>query len=227
MTESTPFTLRIRIMRNTDSRRQNNQYIFFITQTYLSKSVFLKIHSTNGVVDIRDKQELLLSSDAAVFRQQISIVLDHMREELDDHRLAINENTTELSATNEFLNELNRRLDRITERIDDLTLCVKGVQSDSKFELQSLSGKEKEVFHALYILTETQPYVSYEQLARKTLLTKELVMNHVTGMIQKGVPVLKRYDGSVVFLKLDPMFRELQAKKNVIGLNALLTGWLR
>ena len=52
-------------------------------------------------------------------------------------------------------------------------------------------------------------------------------MHNVTGMIQKGVPVLKRYDGSVVFLKLDPAFRELQAKKNVIGLNALLTGWLR
>ena len=178
------------------------------------------------MVEIRDKQELLLSSDSAVFRQQISLVLDHMREELDDHRLAINENTTELSATNEFLNELNRRLDRLAERVDDLTLAIKGVQSDKKFELQSLTGKEKEVFHALYILTETQPYVSYEQLARKTLLTKDMVMCHVTSMIQKGVPVLKRYDGSVVFLKLDQVFREVQAKKNIIGLNALLTGWL-
>lgn len=177
------------------------------------------------MVDIQ-KQELLLS-DSDGFKQQVSVVLDLMREELDDHRLAINENTTELSATNEFLNELNRRMDFLAERVDELTLAVKGVEAEKKFEVQSLSGKEKEVFQALYVITETQPCVSYEQLARKTLLSKELVMYHVASMIQKGVPVLKRYEGSIVFLKLDSVFRELQAKKNIIGLNALLTCWVR
>jgi len=47
------------------------------------------------------------------------------------------------------------------------------------------------------------------------------------AMLQKGVPVLKKKDGSRVFIRLDPAFRELQAKKNVIGLDAPLTCWMR
>ena len=177
------------------------------------------------MVEIRDKQELLLSSDAPELRQQISTVLECMREELDDHRLAINENTDELVATNEFMNELGRRLDKLTERVDELTLLIKGQKEEKQFSIQPLTGKEKEIFHALYVLTESQPYASYEQVARKTLLTKGIVMDQITSMIQKGVPVLKKLDGTKVFLKLDQEFRQLQAKKNVIGLNALLTSW--
>ncbi len=179
------------------------------------------------MVEIRDKQELLLSSDADEYRQQLSVVLTCMREELDDHRLAINENTDEIAASNEFLNELGRKLDKLTERVDELTLLVKGKKDEKKFELQPLTNKEKEVFHALYVLTESQPYASYEQVARKILLTKGIVMDHVTSMVQKGVPVVKKLDGTTVFLKLDSEFRQLQAKQNVIGLNSLLTSWIR
>ena len=176
--------------------------------------------------EIRDKQELLLSSDAVVYRQQLSAVLECMREELDDHRLAINENTEETAATNEFLNELNRKLEKLTERVDELTLLIKGSKEEKKFDLQPLTEKEKGVFQALYVLTESQPYASYEQLARKTLLTKAIVMDVLTSIIQKGVPVLKKFDGNTVFLKLDQEFRQLQAKENVVGLNSLLTGWI-
>lgn len=150
-----------------------------------------------------------------------------MREELDDHRLAINEDTLELDATNEQMNALNRRLDKLTERVDELTMLVKGVSEEPAFDIQPLTAKEKEVFHAFYVLTETQPFASYEQIARKALMTKELVMTYVAGLIQKGVPVQKKHDGNRVFLRLDRDFRECQAKKNVIGLDSRLTCWIR
>jgi len=149
-----------------------------------------------------------------------------MREELDDHRLAINENTGELDATSECLNEVNKKLDKLTERVDELTLLVKGVHEEKTFDLQPLSNKEKEVFHALYALTETQPFASYDQIARKALMTKELVSCYVTSMIQKGVPVLKKHDGNRVFLRLEAAFRQCQAKKNLVGLNSPLTCWM-
>ncbi|MCX6708656.1 MAG: hypothetical protein NTW67_03340 [Candidatus Woesearchaeota archaeon] len=178
------------------------------------------------MVEIRDKQELLLSSDGVVFRQECSSVLECMREELDDHRMAINENTDELSATTEFLNEVNRRLDKLTERVDELTLLVKGSKVEKNFEIQPLSGREKEVFQTLYLLTESQPYASYDQIAKDLPMSKSVVMDHITRMIQKGVPVVKKLDGTTVFLKLDPDFRLLQSKQNVIGLNSLLA-WVR
>lgn len=173
------------------------------------------------------EHECLLSSDAVTFRRQVTQVLQSMREELDDHRLAINEDTCELDATNESLNDLNKRLDKLTERVDELTVLVKGFREERSFAVQQLSKREKEVFHALYVLTETQPFASYEQLARKALMTKELVATYVTGLIQKGVPVLKKHDGNRVFLRLDDEFRSCQAKKNLVGLDAPLTCWLQ
>ncbi|MBW3016191.1 hypothetical protein KY309_01100, partial [Candidatus Woesearchaeota archaeon] len=180
----------------------------------------------NGVVEISDKQVVLLSSDAVVFRQECTAILESMREELDDHRLAINENTDELAATNEFMNDMSRKLDKLAERVDELALLVKGVKDDKKFDFQPLTGKEKQVFQALYVLTESQPYASYEQVARKVLLEKSAVINAVTSMIQKGVPVLKRYDGNTAFLKLDAGFRILQARKNIVKIDSLLS-WVR
>ena len=178
------------------------------------------------MVTIYDKQELLLSSDADVFRQQLSTVLSCMRGELDDHRVAINENTDEVVATNDFLNELSRKLDKLTERVDDLVLHVKGEKVVKEFTFKPLTEREKEVFQALYVLTESQPYASYEQIARKSLLSKSMVMDHVTCMIEKGLPVMKKRDGNRIFMRLDPEFRQLQAKKNIVGVTALLTAWL-
>ncbi|MCI0557901.1 MAG: hypothetical protein MN733_05355 [Nitrososphaera sp.] len=178
------------------------------------------------MVEIHDKQEVLLSSDAPV-RQQISTVLECMREELDDHRLAINENTDELTAANEFVSELSKRLDKLTERVDELTLLLKGQKEEKQFSVQPLTNREKEIFHALYVLTESQPYASYEQIARKTCTTKGIVMDTLTSIALKGVPILKKLDGTTVFLKLDQDFRQVQAKQNIIGLNSLLTSWIR
>jgi len=224
--ENTQFTLQQQfILAANFSSINPRKPISFTYHKTFKQLLIPKSHSTNGVVEIRDKQELLLSSDAGVYRQQLSTVLECMREELDDHRMAINENTDELTATNEFSNELARRLDKLTERVDELTLLIKGRKDEKNFSIQPLTSKEKDVFHALYVLTESQPYASYEQVARKTSLTKGIVMDHVTSMIQKGVPVLKKLDSTTVFLKLDQDFRQIQAKKNVIGLNSLLTAW--
>lgn len=179
------------------------------------------------MVTIREKQQLLLSSDASVFRQQLSTVLDCMREELDNHRLDINEGTAEMSSMFEFLNELNRKIDRIAERVDSLTLAVQGVQPKGSFVVQKLSEREKDVFRSLYALTETQPYASYEQVARRSMLAKEQVVSVVAALIQKGVPVLKKMDSNQVFLKLDPVFRVVQAKENLVGLQSPLTCYFR
>lgn len=177
----------------------------------------------NGVVHI-DTQKVVLSSDAV---EHAALVLQCMREELDDHRLAINENTSELESTSEVINDLGRKLDKLYERVDELTLLVKGQKAQKTFDVQPLTSREKEVFHALYVLTQEQPYASYEQLARKTKLSKDLVATYVTGLVQKGVPVLKRHVGLRVFVGMDPAFKELQAKKNIVGLNAPLTCWIQ
>lgn len=172
---------------------------------------------------VKIHEDLVLSSEAVV--RNAAPLLDEIREELDDHRLAINEGTQELVSTNECINALSTKLDRLAERVDELTLFVKGAKAEKKFDVRPLNGKEKDVFSALYELTETQPYASYDDIARKCTLPKGLVMTFVASMIQKGVPVLKKYHGSKAFLRLDAAFKQMQTKKNVVGVDTKLTRW--
>lgn len=153
---------------------------------------------------------------------QVDEVLACFREELDDHRLAINENTAELASNMDAVNELNSKVDRLSERLDELTLLVKGTLSKRSFELKPLNAREKDVFQALYEFTESAPYATYDQLARACSVTREMVSLHVNAMVRKGVPVIKRLNGNSVMLRLEENFREEQAKRNLVGLSSLL-----
>jgi len=172
-------------------------------------------------------QEALLSSDQVVFKTKVKMILEAFREEVDDHREAINENTNELQTTNEYLGAVNEKLDKMAARLDELTLLVKGKKEETKLSFSPLTKREKEVFQTLFTLCEFAPYATYKEIARKLCITEPLAAQYVTNMVEKGIPVLKKYHEGKVYLKLDPVFRDLQAKENVIGLNSLLSNWVR
>ena len=96
-----------------------------------------------------------------------------------------------------------------------------------KTEIQPLTKKEQEVFQALYVVGEGVPFVSYKQLARKLGWSEALISGFVTNLIEKGVPVVKKYDAGQAFVQLEPKFRQKQAKEVVIGLNSLLSHWIQ
>ncbi len=152
-------------------------------------------------------------------------VLDEMRGELDDHLQAINENTTELQGNYAGLIELERKINRIIERLDALEWIVRGKQ-EKKHEPLRISGKELVVFRAVYQLGATQPFMTYKAIARKCALSESMVASLVTSLLEKGVPIVKRYEGSLVFLKLEESFREEQAKRTLVGLDAPLSCWI-
>lgn len=152
--------------------------------------------------------------------------VEELREELDDYREAINENTTEIQSNYGLIFELGRKLDRVVERLDALEWVLKG-RSYRRQERIVLSGKEKVVFRALYELGVSVPFVSYRDVAKRVGLSPSAVASIITGLIEKGVPLVKRYEGSAVFVKLDEVFRQDQAKSNVVGLDAPLSCWLK
>lgn len=181
-----------------------------------------------------EKQSILVSpvsleikniDENLLFNQQMTVVLSQFREELDDHREAINENTTELQCNYDLVQELYKKMDKISERLDELTLLVKGSKEQKKFSFSPLTEKEKNVFSALYNSTESGNSVSYRQISKITGLPEQLVSSYVASMIEKGIPFLKRYSGAVVFLKIDEDFRREQTKKNIVGINTTLNYW--
>jgi hypothetical protein len=162
---------------------------------------------------------------------KVNDAFEQIKEQFEDHLETINENTNEIQSNFEYLCELDRKIDKLSERIDELNNILKkqnGEKVEEKtFKLQPLTTKEKEVFYALYILTENKRYVTYKEIAKRVSYSQNLVASYITNLVEKGIPVVKKYANRIAYLSLDCKFREIQAKENIVGVNTLLTHWMR
>jgi len=147
-----------------------------------------------------------------------------MREELDEHREVINENTGEIQTNFEFLVALDKRIDRLQDCIQELYLMVSGKEK-KQYSISPLSAREKLVFLGVLSLTESFPHATYAQLAQHTGLSANVVGSYIARMEDKGIPFIKKRAGNNVVISFDKRFREDQIKKNIVGLEIPLTHW--
>jgi len=156
---------------------------------------------------------------------------EQIKDQFGDHLEAINENTNEVQSNFEYICELDRKIDKLSEKIDQLNMALRQQKGEpaeeKKFEIKQLTKKEKEVFHALYVLTEGRKYTTYKEIARRSCYSETLVSSYITSLIEKGIPVIKKYTNRTAYLNLGIDFREVQAKENIVGINTLLTNWVR
>ena len=150
------------------------------------------------------------------WRNALKDALKGLKDELDDHREAINENTNEIQSNYEYLCRLESKIDKLAERLDELTLF----RQELDYCISDLTTREKEVFLALYTAAD---FIAYRDIGRRTGLTENLVICYISNLITKGVPVLKKYVNGEVRLALEPRFKELQMKKNIVGINQCLS----
>ncbi|MBS3136233.1 hypothetical protein J4401_04710 [Candidatus Woesearchaeota archaeon] len=151
-------------------------------------------------------------------------ILEEIKDELNEHLDSINDNTNEISSNYEYLCEIDYKINKISERLDTLQLFLEKnlgfvAAKQPKFEPKPLSNNEQDVFLVLYTLEEKKGSVTYDDIAKRTGLTAELVASYITRMIEKNVPIIKRYVNNLPYLKLDPQFKMLQAKENILGLS--------
>lgn len=146
-------------------------------------------------------------------------IISEMRNEFEDHLIAINENTNEIQLNYEFSCELDTKIERLNERLDKIELFLKNfgykAEEEPKYNIQPLTKKEQEVFLILYTHEEKGP-ISYAEIARKLCLTEELVCSYIQSIVSKGVPINKRYIDNKAFIRLDKKFKDLQTKKNIL-----------
>ena len=141
-------------------------------------------------------------------------MLAQIREELDEHLSAINDNTSEILANYSYTQLVDQRLDQVMNRLDHIEQLLAG--NKQRYTIQPLTYEEKKVFLILY--TEEVPK-SYSDLAQQTNLAEGLVMSIISTLIEKGVPLLKSYFNTAAYIKMDPLFKEVQAKENVVNLS--------
>lgn len=148
-----------------------------------------------------------------------------IREEFSEHLQAINENTNEIQANYEYLCEMDAKIDKLAEKLDEIALFIKHPHAVRKqeFSVAPLTKSEQEVFQSLYALVHEKGNATYLDIGRRCGLTEELVQSYVQNLIEKGVPVQKKYLGSHPLLSIDHDFCELQAKENILGISEIIS----
>ena len=142
-----------------------------------------------------------------------------IKEELNDHLEAINSNTNEIQANYEYFEKLENKIDKLNEKLEELLVSKTEERQEKAEEIKNikLTIREQEVFLTIYTSTE---FLSYTDIARKLGLTDALVRTYITNLIEKGVPIVKRYINNQAEIQLEPWFKELQAKENLLEINA-------
>lgn len=152
-----------------------------------------------------------------------------IKHELEEHLQAINENTNEIAANYEYICEVEHKLDKLSERIDQIQIYLASSGMDivkkNPFDVKRLNRREQEVFLVIYTLEEEKGAVTYADIAQKLAISEQLAGNYVTSIIEKGVPIIKRYINSKPHLNLDPEFKTLQAKENILQLSLMEFGF--
>lgn len=153
---------------------------------------------------------------------QLQDAFSKIKEEFEDHLTAINENTNEIQANYEYLSEIDDKIEKICQRLEKIELFLQKnssfkIEEKPSYKLEQLTKREQEVFLMLYTLEEKGP-VSYRELSRKTGLPEELISSYIISMVQKGVPIKKKYVANKAFLFLDKQFKNIQAKENILNI---------
>lgn len=144
------------------------------------------------------------------------------RDELDDHRESINQNTNEIQTNYEYLCKLESKLNKITERLDELSMFFKQLngQEKRKFTVSQLTRKEQEVFLVIYM----NEGVTVKDLSRRLAITPELGESYLGNLITKGIPIIrKRIAGTVELIEIDSEFKAIQAKENILRINETIS----
>ena len=162
--------------------------------------------------------------------KRLRVEFTKIKEEFEEHLQAINENTNEIAANYEYICELESKLDKLSERIDQIQMHLESnsniaIAKRTNFEVKRLTRREQEVFLVIYTLEEEKGSLTYEDIAEKLNISEQLAGSYVTSIIEKGVPVLKRYLNSRPYLRLDPEFKTLQAKENILQLSLVEFGF--
>jgi hypothetical protein len=168
-----------------------------------------------------------LKQNSSTAKEHINSVDDKLKktfvkikEELNDYRESINQNTNEIQGNYEYTCRLESKIDKLSERVDELSMFIQQLTGREKeyerFSVSSLTTKEQEIFLTIYM---SEREISYKDLARKTGLTENLVVCYVTNLITKGVLITKRYFENEILLGVDKEFKEVQAKHNILNIN--------
>ena len=151
---------------------------------------------------------------------QLKEDLKSVKNELDEHLEALNENTSEIQTGYECMNEINGRLEKLAERVEAMEIFLQKYTNfntvERVFEVKPLTKTEQNVFLVIYALEDEKGLVSCADIAKKTGLPGYVVNEYIARLVEKGIPLLKKYLNNIPYIRLNPEFKSVQAKENIL-----------
>ena len=140
-----------------------------------------------------------------------------VKEELDDHREAINENSNELLANYEYLVKIEGKLDKLSERIDGMQLAFEEMAGRKIHRAEiMLTRSEQKIFLLLYTLNDAMSCVD---IAARLRMREDMVSDAVLALAAKGVSVVQEFRDAIAYVRLDNAFKEMHAKNNIVKID--------
>lgn len=130
---------------------------------------------------------------------------------------SINQNTNEIQSNYEAFAELEAKFDKFSEKVDELQIQLNPHFYSQIFDDIQLTKREQGLFLGIY--TE-EDRISVAELAKKAGITCQLCDSIVNSIRAKGIPVMKQLVDEELYVSLDYNFKDLQARKNILKLEA-------
>ncbi len=160
-------------------------------------------------------------------KSELKLELGSIKEELEDHLSSINDSSNEIENNYSYLMELDERLSSVEKKLDAvLAFAAKfeGKNLNPRPKKINLSEQEKELFMVFYTADRA---LSYSDLCERIGRSESYVRYYLNNLITKSIPIKKHSRRNDVngkaFFTLDPAFKELQAKSNVLGISRTVT----
>lgn len=144
-----------------------------------------------------------------------------VKEEMEEHLQAINENSEEISAVYEHLSELDCKMDKLSTRVEQIQLMMKQMiqnQAQMGFKIE-LDFEEQKIFLALYAFGDN---LTLTDIARKTNINEIEVEKKLQLMSAKGVNILEKAISSKKYYSLETEFKNLQAKTHLVEIDRIV-----
>ena len=154
------------------------------------------------------------------FDFELKVTLKNIKKELNGHLDAINENTSEIQTSFGCMNEINDKLEKLAERVEAIEIFLQQYSNfdaiEKSFEVKPLTKTEQHVFLVIYALEDEKGLVSHADICRKTGLPSYVVSEYIARLVEKGIPLMKKYVNNIPYIRLNPEFKRIQAKENIL-----------
>ena len=165
------------------------------------------------------KKRIVKKRELIELNKGISSAFKTIKEELEDHLDAININTNEISKQEDNFYGIDEKIEKLSQKIDNLSVVMDEIRKrlpEKEGFFPTLSKQEQKVF-VLFYTTENTP-LSYLDVATQLRIPELSSKKIIENLVGKGIPILQKKIDNKFFFTLEPKFRELQMRKNVVNI---------